>query len=88
MYVAFDILYRYLRQLGYDVHYVRNFTDVDDKIINRANEAGEDPMALSERCCAWNSRVTCNLPFLRSAVCSAVAIKTNCHGCLACCAGR
>lgn len=35
VYVAFDILYRYLRSLGYDVTYCRNFTDIDDKIINR-----------------------------------------------------
>ena len=49
VYVAFDLLYRLLRQQGYDVHYVRNFTDIDDKIINRANEAGEDPLALSQR---------------------------------------
>nr|GMC75757.1 cysteine--tRNA ligase 2, cytoplasmic isoform X1 [Ipomoea batatas] len=50
-YVAFDILYRYLRYLGYEVVYVRNFTDVDDKIIKRANELGEDPVALSGRFC-------------------------------------
>ncbi|XP_059316941.1 cysteine--tRNA ligase 2, cytoplasmic [Lycium ferocissimum] len=50
-YVAFDILYRYLKYLGYDVVYVRNFTDVDDKIIKRANELGEDPKALSGRYC-------------------------------------
>ncbi|KIY97033.1 cysteinyl-tRNA synthetase [Monoraphidium neglectum] len=50
VYVAFDVLYRMLSQLlRYDVQYVRNFTDVDDKIINRANEAGEDPLALSAR---------------------------------------
>lgn len=49
MYVAFDVLYRLLRHLGYDVQYVRNFTDVDDKIINRAAESGEDPLALSAR---------------------------------------
>jgi cysteinyl-tRNA synthetase len=36
--VAFDIIYRWLKQIGYDVNYVRNFTDVDDKIIARANE--------------------------------------------------
>ncbi|KAL0463562.1 UNVERIFIED_CONTAM: Cysteine--tRNA ligase CPS1, chloroplastic/mitochondrial [Sesamum latifolium] len=46
-YVAFDVLYRYLKYLGYEVVYVRNFTDVDDKIIRRANEVGEDPKALS-----------------------------------------
>ncbi|KAL0449737.1 UNVERIFIED_CONTAM: Cysteine--tRNA ligase CPS1, chloroplastic/mitochondrial [Sesamum latifolium] len=50
-YVAFDVLYRYLRYLGYEVVYVRNFTDVDDKIIRRANEVGEDPKALSWRFC-------------------------------------
>lgn len=37
-YVAFDVIVRYLRFLGFDVTYVRNFTDVDDKIIKRANE--------------------------------------------------
>ncbi|CAI8605072.1 unnamed protein product [Vicia faba] len=49
--VSFDILYRYLKHLGYEVTYVRNFTDVDDKIIRRANETGEDPLALSNRFC-------------------------------------
>jgi len=39
-YVAFDTIYKYLKYSGYDVTYVRNFTDVDDKIINRANERG------------------------------------------------
>ena len=38
--IVFDIIYRYLKFRGYDVTYVRNFTDVDDKIINRANEMG------------------------------------------------
>ncbi len=38
--IVFDIIYRYLKFSGYDVTYVRNFTDVDDKIINRANELG------------------------------------------------
>ncbi|XP_042503331.1 cysteine--tRNA ligase 2, cytoplasmic-like [Macadamia integrifolia] len=50
-YVAFDVLYRYLKYLGYEVNYVRNFTDVDDKIIRRANELGEDPISLSGRFC-------------------------------------
>ncbi len=36
--VVFDVIYRYLRHLGYAVNYVRNFTDIDDKIIKRANE--------------------------------------------------
>ncbi|XP_057799975.1 LOW QUALITY PROTEIN: cysteine--tRNA ligase, chloroplastic/mitochondrial-like [Salvia miltiorrhiza] len=51
VYVAFDVLYRYLKHLGYEVNYVRNFTDVDDKIIARANELGEDPISLSRRYC-------------------------------------
>ncbi|KAK8522289.1 hypothetical protein V6N13_115266 [Hibiscus sabdariffa] len=49
--VSFDVLYRYLQHLGYEVTYVRNFTDVDDKIIRRANETGEDPISLSDRFC-------------------------------------
>ncbi|MCB9729838.1 MAG: cysteine--tRNA ligase [Deltaproteobacteria bacterium] len=49
VYVAFDAVYRFLRQQGYEVTYVRNFTDVDDKIIARATERGEDPLALSAR---------------------------------------
>ncbi|XP_043696062.1 cysteine--tRNA ligase 2, cytoplasmic-like [Telopea speciosissima] len=51
VYVAFDVLYRYLKYLGYEVNYVRNFTDVDDKIIRRANELNEDPISLSGRFC-------------------------------------
>lgn len=51
VYVAFDVLFRYLKSVGYDVTYVRNFTDIDDKIIKRANELGEDPVALSRRFC-------------------------------------
>jgi cysteinyl-tRNA synthetase len=49
VYVAFDVLFRQLRSLGYDVTYVRNFTDVDDKIIKRANENGETCDALVDR---------------------------------------
>ncbi|KAE8056340.1 hypothetical protein FH972_013121 [Carpinus fangiana] len=51
VYVTFDVLYRYLRHLGCEVRYVRNFTDVDDKIIARANKLGEDPISLSRRYC-------------------------------------
>ena len=47
--VAFDVVARYLRSLGYRVTYVRNVTDVDDKIIARANENGEDFGALTQR---------------------------------------
>jgi cysteinyl-tRNA synthetase len=46
--VVFDVVVRYLRAVGYQVRYVRNFTDVDDKIINRANELGADPRTLAE----------------------------------------
>jgi len=38
--VAFDIIVRYLRYAGYDVTYIRNFTDIDDKIIRKANQEG------------------------------------------------
>jgi cysteinyl-tRNA synthetase len=47
--LAFDMIYRYLRYRGYEVTYVRNFTDIDDKIINRANEQDTTPEELSER---------------------------------------
>ncbi|WP_257264484.1 cysteine--tRNA ligase [Endozoicomonas sp. ONNA2] len=46
---AFDVVARYLRARGYDLTYVRNITDVDDKIIRRAAENGEDFMALTVR---------------------------------------
>jgi cysteinyl-tRNA synthetase len=49
VYVAFDILYRQLTRMGYDVTYCRNFTDVDDKIIKRAAENGETCDALVDR---------------------------------------
>ena len=39
--IVFDSIVRFLRFIGYETTYVRNFTDVDDKIINRANEEGE-----------------------------------------------
>ncbi|MDQ1239282.1 MAG: cysteinyl-tRNA synthetase, partial [Thermodesulfobacteriota bacterium] len=47
--VLFDVVYRYLLFKDYKVTYVRNFTDVDDKIINRAHERGEDWKDLAER---------------------------------------
>ncbi|WP_020409388.1 cysteine--tRNA ligase [Hahella ganghwensis] len=47
--VSFDIITRYLRASGYDVTYVRNITDVDDKILARAAENGESVDALTER---------------------------------------
>ncbi len=47
--VFFDTVRRYLTYKGYDVLYVQNFTDVDDKIINRAREEGEDPLSLARK---------------------------------------
>ena len=47
--VVFDVIARYLRASGYQLTYVRNITDIDDKIINRARENGEDYTALTER---------------------------------------
>jgi cysteinyl-tRNA synthetase (EC 6.1.1.16) len=48
-YVAMDVVARYLRFKGYSVFYVQNITDIDDRIINRAKENGEDPKDLAER---------------------------------------
>src|SRR3569832_2132526 len=47
--VVFDVVARYLRASGYDVTYVRNITDIDDKIIKRAAENNEPMGALTER---------------------------------------
>lgn len=47
--VVFDVITRYLRYLGYDVKYVRNYTDVDDKIIANAARAGVDPIVFAEK---------------------------------------
>ncbi|MFT4732511.1 MAG: cysteinyl-tRNA synthetase [Gammaproteobacteria bacterium] len=48
-YLSFDIMVRYLRHVGYDVNYVRNITDVDDKIIQRAIANNETPDQLTAR---------------------------------------
>ncbi len=47
--VVFDMIARYLRHSGFDVRYVRNITDIDDKIINRAKENNETITELTER---------------------------------------
>ena len=47
--VVFDVIFRYLKAIGFEVTYVRNFTDVDDKIINRANELGINSSELAEK---------------------------------------
>ena len=48
-FVAFDVVARYLRYVGYKLKYVRNITDIDDKIIKRANENGESIETLTNR---------------------------------------
>jgi cysteinyl-tRNA synthetase len=47
--LVFDIIRRYLEYRGYQVRHVMNYTDVDDKIINRANQLGIDPIKLAEK---------------------------------------
>lgn len=47
--IVFDVLAGYLRARGYELTYVRNFTDVDDKIIDRAGELGVEPAEVAER---------------------------------------
>ena len=62
VYISFDVLHRYLKHLGYKVQYVRNFTDIDDKIIARAKQSDQDPLSLSRR---WHPPTLCshmNLP--------------------------
>ncbi len=49
VYVAFDVIYRWLQASGYDVTYVRNYTDVDDKIIARSHQTGMTADELAER---------------------------------------
>ncbi|WP_083681118.1 cysteine--tRNA ligase [Archangium sp. Cb G35] len=48
-FTSFDVVVRYLRYRGFEVKYVRNYTDVDDKIIKAAHETGEEPVALAAR---------------------------------------
>ncbi len=47
--VVFDTIFRWLKKLDYEVTYIRNFTDVDDKIINKSKETGEDCTAITEK---------------------------------------
>jgi cysteinyl-tRNA synthetase len=55
MLIVFDVVNRYLRHRGYDVTYVRNITDIDDKIIQRAAQNGEPIEALTARYIAANN---------------------------------
>lgn len=48
-YISFDVIYRYLKYSGYDVTYVRNYTDIDDKIIKRALQEGTDYRTVADR---------------------------------------
>lgn len=48
-FVFFDVMAKYLRHSGYEVQYIQNITDIDDKIINRAKEAGEDPLSFAKK---------------------------------------
>jgi len=63
--VAFDVVTRWLRHRGYDVTYVRNITDIDDKIIRRANENGEPFEVLVERMIAAMHEDEARLSVLR-----------------------
>jgi len=47
--IVFDVIYRFLLSLGYQVSYVRNFTDIDDKILRRAAEEGADYRTIADR---------------------------------------
>ncbi len=47
--IVFDVIRRYLEHLGYEVRFVKNFTDVDDKVIARAHKLGVDPIVLSNQ---------------------------------------
>jgi len=48
-YISFDVITRYLKYCGFNVFYVQNITDIDDKIINRASETGSDPVTLARK---------------------------------------
>jgi cysteinyl-tRNA synthetase len=55
---SFDVIRRYLEHRGYEVRHIQNFTDIDDKIINRANAEGIDPNTLTESYIAeWHAQI-------------------------------
>ena len=59
--MVYSMIADYLRYRGYDVKYVRNYTDVDDKIINRANERGKDALEFSNEQIIENEKDMCAL---------------------------
>ena len=73
--VVFDMITRYLRYLGYDVKYVRNYTDVDDKIIANAAKTGENPVAFAEKYMAQTDKEMDALGNMRPSV---MARATQC----------
>ena len=64
--IFFDVIRRFLSYIGYDVTYVRNYTDIDDKIINKAKELGISPLELSSQMIASSDEdmtaIGCLLP--------------------------
>ena len=50
-FIVFDTLRRYFEHKGYEVKFVQNFTDIDDKMIRRANEEGTTVAELGDQCC-------------------------------------
>ena len=63
--VVFDMVYRWLKATGLDVTYVRNITDIDDKIIKRAAENGESVYSLTQRFIDACMKMTCALVLAR-----------------------
>jgi len=67
-YVAYDVIRRYLEYCGYRVRHIQNFTDVDDKIIARGRELGQDPLTLARALIAEYFRDMDALGILRADV--------------------
>ncbi len=73
--VVFDVITRYLKYAGYDVKYVRNYTDVDDKIIANAAKTAEDPIAFAEK---YMAQTDAEMDALGNARPSIMARATQC----------
>ena len=65
-YIAFDVIYRWLMQSGYDVNYVQNFTDIDDKIIKKANDEQKDWTEIVDQNIKWYYQDMDRLNILRA----------------------